>query len=177
MPVPTDGRSSEHFREGPDGTGLVMGYFLTPEQSRSSADGARGELQRRQARERPMPHHRHVRAPRAADSYKRTSRTISGGIGADDALERTVRWRREARPKLLRRLVRRTNGLRWSAALFDALMDELMVGDEEFVALLGPTRVATTQYPQAIAVALALRHSWNEVSLREFTRRLRLPRP
>jgi hypothetical protein len=73
--------------------------------------------------------------------------------------------------------VRRTNGLRWSAALFDALMDELMVGDEEFVALLGPARVATTQYPQAIAVALALRHSWNDVSLREFVRRLRLPRP
>jgi hypothetical protein len=25
VPVPTDGQSSEHFHEGPDGTGLVMG--------------------------------------------------------------------------------------------------------------------------------------------------------
>jgi hypothetical protein len=124
-----------------------------------------------------MAHRRHARGPRATRAPQRNLRTASDRSGRETAVEHTDRWRRDTRSRALRHLVQRTNGLRWSAPLFDALIDELLVGEEEFVSLLGPPkRVATTRYPQAIAVALALRHSWNDLDLRAFIGRLRLPR-
>lgn len=124
-----------------------------------------------------MALHRRVRASRTTCADKSASRTRTERSDTNSAVVRTDRWRRDGRLRALRRLVRRTNGLRFSAELFDALMDELFIGDEDFTALMGrPEQVVATKYPQAIAVALALRHSWNDVDYRDLIRRLRLPR-
>lgn len=56
--------------------------------------------------------------------------------------------------------------MRWSATLFDVLVDELNVS-EELSDLLGePKSLPISRYPQAVAVALALRYSWREDLLR-----------
>ena len=45
--------------------------------------------------------------------------------------------------------------------------------DELFLDVLGkPDRIATKRYPQAIAVALALRHGWQRDDLVMFSKRL-----
>lgn len=64
------------------------------------------------------------------------------------------------RRRVLRSLVARTQKIPWSANLVDVLIEELYVEDE-FRALLGdPEVLPRRRYPQAIALALALRHSW-----------------
>jgi len=73
----------------------------------------------------------------------------------------TRRWRREVRPRILRRAVAETDSLSWSPTLLELLLDELYAyeGLEE---LLGNRvrRFQKREYPQAIAMALLLRHSW-----------------
>ncbi len=65
-------------------------------------------------------------------------------------------WRSNA----LARFVRQARGLKWSRPLFLLLLEELYVGDE-FDALVGPPeKLPVKRYPEAIAVAIALRHSW-----------------
>jgi hypothetical protein len=84
------------------------------------------------------------------------------------------RWRATARLDALRSIVRRTAGLSLDPALLLLLLDELQV-DELFDQLIGkPQRVRTAQYPQAIAVAIALRHSWRPDDLAEIVKRLGL---
>ncbi|MGE3845093.1 MAG: hypothetical protein AB7I50_26315 [Vicinamibacterales bacterium] len=62
--------------------------------------------------------------------------------------------------------------MQWSADLIDVLLEELYVGDE-FTALVGdPKRLARRRYPQMIAFALALRHSWRPDDLACILRRL-----
>jgi hypothetical protein len=68
--------------------------------------------------------------------------------------------------------VRQTAGLRWSEQLLAVLIDELYV-DEDFVALLGePEMLPVRRYPQALAVALALRHSWRPDDFARLVKRL-----
>jgi hypothetical protein len=71
----------------------------------------------------------------------------------------TASWRK----KRLRRLQALANSLtemRWSSALLRCLVDEMRV-DEDFAAVLGdPTQIPRRRYPQAVAIAIALRHSW-----------------
>jgi hypothetical protein len=73
----------------------------------------------------------------------------------------TKRWRREVRPRILRRAVAETNSLSWSPALLELLLDELYVyeGLEELLGIR-VRRLQRREYPQAIAMALLLRHSW-----------------
>lgn len=87
----------------------------------------------------------------------------------------TTRWRRLARPRLLQTLVSRTESLRWSTALIRALLEELYI-DADIEKLLGtPLRKLPQQkYPQAIAVALILRHSWRADDFADILRRLGL---
>jgi hypothetical protein len=55
-------------------------------------------------------------------------------------------------------------------------LEELYV-DEEVEDLLGPAnRIAITELPQVIAVALALRYSWRRDTLQDFLSRLDLKR-
>lgn len=85
------------------------------------------------------------------------------------------RWRRDARPEALRAAVHRTKGLRWSASLLELLIEELYI-DESIETLLGehPHALPTRRYPEAIAVALILRHSWRADDLACIVERLGL---
>ena len=86
-----------------------------------------------------------------------------------------LRWRRETRVKALRALAERARGLSWSPVILEALLAELHV-DDQVVALVGePRSLSVRAYPQVIAVALALRHSWRHDDLSALIRRLRLP--
>ena len=86
---------------------------------------------------------------------------------------RSVRGPRR-RQQLLRSLVAQTDKLPWSSSLVTALIEELYV-EEEFNALLGdPEVLPLRRYPQAIALALALRHSWRPDDLACILRRLRI---
>ncbi len=69
-------------------------------------------------------------------------------------------WRQDGRWDALCLLARHARRAKWSSAMLQALVEELYV-DEEFARLLGnPRRLPVGRYPQAVAVALALRHSW-----------------
>jgi hypothetical protein len=92
-----------------------------------------------------------------------------------DRFRATIRWRRNQRLTTLRRFVKRTAGQRWSPTLFQLLVDELVV-DDDFCELIGSIDdVPIRRYPQAVAVALALRYSYRADLLRNFMRRLRQP--
>ena len=60
----------------------------------------------------------------------------------------------------LRLISEQAESLRWSPTLIRLLVRELHVEDD-FTRLLGnPSRVNAQRYPQAVAIALAIRHSW-----------------
>lgn len=94
-----------------------------------------------------------------------------------DTPSSATRWRRETRPRLLRSAVAATESLRWSPALLGLLLEELYA-DDGLAELLGTHVEAldTRQYPQAIALALLLRHSWRPDDLASILDRLKLPR-
>lgn len=109
--------------------------------------------------------------------HARTRRLGEQPTPVTTTFERFERWRRHGRSRALRRLVERTRDLPWSAALLDVLLDELHV-DDVFEEIVGDiTRLRVGQYPHAVVMALAIRHSWRPDDLSRFTRRLHLPRP
>ena len=69
-------------------------------------------------------------------------------------------WRHLTRPVILENFLNRTGDLRWSRELIDLLLDELHVGDEfdDLIDRVPPSAQVT--YPQLVALALVLRHSW-----------------
>ena len=104
-------------------------------------------------------------APRPGTNRRSTSPT--------DAT--TKRWRRDVRPRSVRSAVSATASLRWSPSLMKVLVEELYV-DDGLEELLGkaPSRLQVRQYPQAVAVALILRHSWRADDLACILERLGL---
>ena len=94
-------------------------------------------------------------------------------VGPADAATR--RWRRNGRLKSIRAAVSATKALRWSRPLVEAVLEELYV-DDHFEELLGraPGDLRPSQYAQAIAVALILRHSWHPDDLACMLKRLKL---
>ena len=81
-------------------------------------------------------------------------------------------WRRELRPRAMRLLAARTRHLAWSRALVSLLLEELQP-DDLFAEIVGtPNRLTPSQFPQAVAIALLLRHSWRQVDLTRVARRL-----
>jgi hypothetical protein len=65
-----------------------------------------------------------------------------------------------------------TNHIGWSPDLFAVLLEELHV-DDMLPALVGDLdRLTVAQYPQAIALTIAIRHSWREDDLAEVAARL-----
>ena len=88
-------------------------------------------------------------------SHRRTRRT-SSTTRRDDLAD----WRRLTRPVILDDFLDRTRDLRWSRELIDLLLDELHVGDEfdDLIGRVPPS--AQVNYPQLVALALVLRHSW-----------------
>ena len=87
----------------------------------------------------------------------------------------TRRWRRVARLKAVSAVVSATKTLGWTRPLIEALLEELYV-DDHFEELLGgaPGDLRPGQYPQAIAVALILRHSWHPDDFVCMLKRLKL---
>src|SRR5262249_19550258 len=84
------------------------------------------------------------------------------------------RWRRTLRPHYLRMFAARASTLRWSRALLTRLLDELHT-DDVFADLAGDLKpLPVRRYPQAIATAIALRHSWRPDDLTRLARRLRI---
>lgn len=84
----------------------------------------------------------------------------------------TERWRRTFRPRLLRLFAERTATLAWSRTLLNLLLDELHTEDS-FAGLVGsPRRLSVHRYPQAVAVAIALRNSWQPDQLTRLAKRL-----
>jgi hypothetical protein len=84
------------------------------------------------------------------------------------------RWRTRSREASLHALANSTRGLSWTPRLWRALLDELHVSDA-FQALVPRSRsLSPSLYPQAVAIALAERHSWAPADLRRLARRLGL---
>jgi ParB/RepB/Spo0J family partition protein len=82
------------------------------------------------------------------------------------------RWRKELRPRAVRLIAERTAKLTWSPMLLRLLLEEIRP-DELFLEVLGkPDRIAVKHYPQALAIALALRHGWQRDDLFVFSKRL-----
>jgi hypothetical protein len=88
-------------------------------------------------------------------SHRRTRRT-SSTTRRDDLAD----WRRLTRPVILENFLNHTRDLRWSRELIDLLLDELHVSDEfdDLIGRVPPS--AQVNYPQLVALALVLRHSW-----------------
>jgi hypothetical protein len=81
-------------------------------------------------------------------------------------------WCRDVRPRAVRLIAARTQTLRWSPALLALVLEELAI-DDLFVELLGTARtIPRHRYAQAVAVAIALRYSWQPEGLAFIARRL-----
>lgn len=64
--------------------------------------------------------------------------------------------------------------MKWSPQLLEVLLEELRV-DDSFAQLVGePSELPRSRYPQAIAVAILLAHSWRPEDLRATARRIEL---
>ena len=117
-----------------------------------------------------------MREARGRKPKRRTShRPISTKDRANDSGQAGASlagWRAASRMPALRALVRQTSGLKWTRALFLLLLDELYIGDE-FEEIVGkPEKIPSARYPQAIAVAIAMRHSWRADDLGSVVQRL-----
>lgn len=76
---------------------------------------------------------------------------------------------------MLRALAKQVAGLRWTGKLLAALVEELHADVDDGIAdYVGEVRsVPLRRYPQVVAMALALRHSWSRADFRRFIARLR----
>lgn len=82
------------------------------------------------------------------------------------------RWRGQIRPRTMRLFAVRTKRLHGSRALLKLLVEELYP-DDLFTELVGDLdRVPMRRWPQVIAIAVALRHSWRRDGLARIARRL-----
>ena len=82
------------------------------------------------------------------------------------------RWRTELRPRAVRLIAQRTAKLPWSRMLLRLLLEDIRI-DDLFLEVMGkPEALPTSKYPQAIAVALAVRHSWQRDDLVTLSKRL-----
>ena len=82
------------------------------------------------------------------------------------------RWREQVRPRAMRLFAARTAKLPCSRALLKMLVEELYP-DDLFTELVGDLdRVPLRRWPQVVAIAVALRHSWRRDGLARIARRL-----
>jgi len=84
------------------------------------------------------------------------------------------RWREELRPRALRLFAARTATLPWSRALLKLVVRELYP-DDLFAELIGNLdRIPRRRWPQVVALAVALRHSWRRDGLAQIVRSLQV---
>jgi hypothetical protein len=83
-------------------------------------------------------------------------------------------WRACVRPQVLTSLVEQARDLSWSPRLIGLLLEELHISDD-FDRLIGPiSGLPPTRYPQLLAIALVIRHSWCPPDLARITKSLGL---
>ena len=87
---------------------------------------------------------------------RRRTRRASAATRRDDLAD----WRRLTRPVIVENFLNHTRDLRWSRELIDLLLEELHVSDEfdDLIGRVPPS--AQVNYPQLVALAVVLRHSW-----------------
>lgn len=91
------------------------------------------------------------------------------------AKRRLAHWRANVRSPLLQQAAVAAKSLSWSPALFEMLVEELHAEELLENLLHRPVReIEPRRYPQAIAVALMLRHSWRDDDLADVLERLGL---
>jgi hypothetical protein len=84
------------------------------------------------------------------------------------------RWRDQLRPCAVRLFAARTTRLHNSRALLKLVVEELYP-DDLFTELVGDLdRVPLRRWPQVLAIAVALRHSWRRDGLANIARRLQV---
>ncbi len=116
---------------------------------------------------------RRARGPRqvAAESRRQSTASASVRQAAQDAV---IRWRQESRVAALREFACRLAGLKWNGTLLTLLLDELYVDDTLGKMIGSPKNLPASRYPQALAFAIGLRHSWRPDDLRSIEKRLRI---
>ena len=102
-------------------------------------------------------------------------------LDIDDYLEDAVRakqqldaerWRAELRPRAVHEFAARATKLHWSRALLKAAIEELYPDDLFGEIVRDLDRIPRRLWPQALAVAIALRHSWRRDGLARLASRL-----
>lgn len=84
-----------------------------------------------------------------------------------------VRWRRDVRPTAVQMATDATRSMPWTPRLLKTLFEELYVDDSVSSLLHVPLRrLEKRRYPEAIAVALIVRHSWRADDLAWILQRL-----
>jgi hypothetical protein len=84
------------------------------------------------------------------------------------------RWRAELRPRAVREFAARATKLPWSRVLLKAAIEELYP-DDLFTEIVGDLdRIPPRLWPRALAVAVALRHTWRRDGLTRIAAQLRL---
>ena len=87
------------------------------------------------------------------------------------------RWREQLRPRAMRLFAARTATLHGSRALLKLVVEELYP-DDLFTELVGDLdRVPRRRWPQVVAIAVALRHSWRRDGLATVAKRLHVSLP
>jgi hypothetical protein len=98
-------------------------------------------------------------------------RQLEDAVRAKQQLD-AERWRDDVRPRAMRLFAARTAKITWSRALLKLVVGELYP-DDLFTQLIGNLdRVPRRRWPQVIAIAVALRHSWRRDSLARIARKL-----
>src|SRR5260370_23760718 len=98
-------------------------------------------------------------------------RQLEDAARAKQQLE-AERWRKQLRPIAMRLFAARTATLHGSRALLKLLVEELYP-DDLFTELVGDLdRIPRRRWPQVVAIAVALRHSWRRNGLAMIAKRL-----
>lgn len=157
---PADGKDRcPHARPGVIVLGEGQGAFL-------QVCIAKKECQKHWARSKP-----NAAAPQNGERDHAEARRQQEEAWAKQRAE-TERWRTELRPRAVRLIAVRTTKLPWSRMLLRLLLEDIRV-DELFIDVMGkPEALPISRYPQAVATALALRHSWQRDDLITFSKRL-----
>lgn len=90
-----------------------------------------------------------------------------------DRVQVAAGWRRNHRGQALKEIASECATIRWSEDILRLLVEELQIEDDFTTVLGDPSGIPVARYPQAIAVAIALRHSWRADSLEEIAERIR----
>ena len=106
--------------------------------------------------------------------FRDIDRQLEDAVRATHQLD-AERWREQLRPGAMRIFATRTAKLTCSRTLLKLLVDELYP-DDLFTELVGNLdRVPLRRWPQIVAIAIALRHSWRRDGLVRIANRLRVP--